>query len=80
MLERQTEKGKGKNFFQVILSDSYNCYWGVLYRQLVYIVDRVGVSRGRHGDRSGRVGICRYLVGSRSRLSRVLKLKVAGPC
>ena len=52
---------------------------GQLLGQLFYIVDWVGVSRGRHGDRLGRVGIGRYLVGSRSRSSRALKLKVAGP-
>ena len=46
----------------------------------MYIVDRVGVSRGRHGNRSGWIGIGRYLVGSRSRSSRALELKVAGPC
>ena len=37
-------------------------------------------SRGRHGDRSDRVGFGRYLVGSRSRSSRGLKLEVASPC
>ena len=37
------------------------------------------MSRGQHGGRSGWVGFGRYLVRSRSRSSRALKLEVARP-